>query len=69
MAISDDRIDRIVFDIVVSRIGSWSAAKPGSMPEAYSDAAPSAAAASSWARQVGSYVAGRGAPTSWSSRR
>ena len=58
MAISDDRIDLIVFDIVVSRIGSWSAAKPGSMPEAYSDASPLAAASSSCARQVGSYVGG-----------
>ena len=34
MAISDARIDVIEFDIVVSRIGSWSAAKPGSMPVA-----------------------------------
>ena len=34
MAISEARIDVIEFDMVVSRIGSWSAAKPGSMPVA-----------------------------------
>ena len=58
MAISDDRIDVIVFDIVVSRMGSWSAAKPGSIPDAYSETPPPAAASSSCARQLGSYVGG-----------